>query len=677
MSVEILAPVGGREQLIAAVRSGADAVYLGIKGFNARRNAENFEGDSLKEAVQYCHGRGVKVHVTMNTLVKDSELSAVYNEIEMLAQCGIDAVIVQDLAVAELFRRHCPSMPLHASTQMAIHSLEGAIAASELGFSRVVLARELTIDEIRKICGGCKIEIEAFVHGALCMCVSGMCYLSSILGERSGNRGLCAQPCRLDFRSGERSYALSLKDMSHISHIGQLIDTGVCSLKIEGRMKRPEYVSAAVIACREAVSGKTPDMASLRSVFSRSGFTDGYLTGKRGLDMFGYRTREDAEASAAVLGQIATGYRNELSRVPVEMKLLVKENEAARLEASDGSVSIAILGDTPEKALKQGTSHELALKSLSKTGGTPFVLTALTAELDESLMLSQGKLNSMRKEALEKLLEARSLIISKPVSGAFSQPLAQRHGGTPKLRVRLDNKRQIFDEISCADKIYLPMGEIDSGVIEKFGEKLICELPRLTYPMKEETLEMALSELKMLGLTRVCAGNLGSLRLAHRMGFIVHGGFDLNILNSESLIKYQSLGLEDTLLSNEINLGDATALGGDMERGIIGYGYLPLMIFRSCPAKGSNGCGNCAQRPEISDRTGARFKLICGNREYSTLHNHIPLYLGDKNIGGLDFVTLYFTLEDKVECGIVWNDYMGGKPFDGKFTRGLYYRRLK
>ena len=676
MSIEILAPVGGRQQLIAAVRSGADAVYLGTKAFNARRNAENFEGESLKEAVEYCHGRGVSVHVTVNTLVKDSELPLVYKEIEMLANCGIDAVIVQDLAVAELFHRHCPSMPLHASTQMAIHNLEGVLAAEELGFSRVVLARELTIEEIRKICLGSTIEIETFVHGALCMSISGQCYISSILGERSGNRGLCAQPCRLDFKSGGREYALSLKDMNHISHIGELMDAGVCSLKIEGRMKRPEYVAAAVLACREAISCHTADLTNLQAVFSRSGFTDGYIKGKRDLDMFGHRTREDVEASKTVLGKIASDYRNELSRVPVDMKLMIKENEKSGLEVTDGNFIITVQGDMPEESKTKGSNYELALRSLAKTGGTPFTLKTLTADLDEALMLSPGKLNAMRKEALTQLLEARSKIIPKEVLGPFVQPRAKKHDQATKLRVRLENKSQLFDGIDQADKIYLPLKEIDVSLIDKFGEKLICELPRLVFPMQEERLENSLDELKKLGVKHICAGNIGTVRLARRMGFMVYGGFDLNILNSISLMKYESLGLQDTHLSYEIRLSDAAALSGEIERGIIGYGYLPLMIFRNCPAKGKNGCRDCTGRAEITDRTGARFKIICGNRDYSTLHNHIPLYLADKNVQAADFITLYFTVEDRQECKNIWESYLRGEPFNGEFTRGLYFRKL-
>lgn len=676
MTIEILAPAGGQEQLIAAVRSGADAVYLGTRSFNARRNAENFDGESLSEAVKYCHGRGVRVHATVNTLVKDAELQSLYKEIEMLAAFGIDAVIVQDLAVAELFQRHCPSMPLHASTQMVIRNLEGALAAEELGFSRVVLARELTIEEIRKICSGTKIQIETFVHGALCMSISGQCYLSSILGERSGNRGLCAQPCRLGFKSGSRDYALSLKDMSHISHIGELMEAGVSSLKIEGRMKRPEYVAAAVSACREAVSGKAADLTDLQAVFSRSGFTDGYITGKRNLEMFGHRTREDVEASKTVLGKIASSYRNELSRIPVDMKLLLKGNEPSRLEVTDGKIIIAVQGDVPESADMAGNNYEAAFKSLAKTGGTPFILKTLDLDSDEALRLPPGKLNFMRREALDKLLQARSRIIPKEVVGPFVQPRPQKRDRIPKLRVRIQNRQQLFDDIEAADKIYLPHTEVDTGLIKRFGEKLIAELPRLVFPLQEEALADSLEKLKRLGVKDICAGNIGTIRLAQRLGFAVHGGFDLNILNSISMMKYQDMGLTDTLLSYEIRLSDAAVLGGEMERGIIGYGYLPLMIFRNCPAKGNNGCRNCTGSPEITDRTGARFKLTCGSREYSTLHNSLPLYLADKKVQAADFITLYFTIEDRQECHKIWESYLRGEPFAGEFTRGLYYRKL-
>lgn len=676
MSVEILAPVGGQEQLIAAVRSGADAVYLGTKTFSARRNAENFDGQTLKEAVGYCHGRGVKVHVTVNTLVKQGELSSLYDQIELLAQSDVDAVLVQDLAVAQMFRRYCPSMPLHASTQMTIHNLQGVMAAQELGFSRVVLARELSVKEISTICAGAQIEVEAFVHGALCMCVSGQCFLSSMLGERSGNRGLCAQPCRLDFKAGDRGHALSLKDMSHISHIRQLVDAGVSSLKIEGRMKRPEYVSAAVLACREAVDGQTPDLTNLRAVFSRSGFTDGFATGKRDLEMFGYRTREDVAASAGVLGEIASGYRNELSRIPVKMHLHIAKDQPASLSVTDGSHDIAVQGDTPELARVKGTDFSLAQASLAKTGGTPFVLSELTADLDEQLILPQSKLNAMRKQALEQLLQARSAIHPKPVSSYVPLQSDARSRTAPAMRVRLQTKQQLFEGIEAAQMLYLPIGEIDQALIERFGDRLIGELPRLTFPLEEAALQNRLEALLQQGLKRVCAGNIGAIRLAKQMGFVVHGGFDLNILNDQSLLEYQALGLADALLSFECGLNDASGFGSQLPRGIIGYGHLPLMIFRNCPAKGEKGCGTCNGYPSVTDRTGAQFPMSCGARSYSTLHNPLALYMGDRQVSGQDFVLLYYTVESAQQCGEVWQRYLAGQPFEGKYTRGLYYRKL-
>ena len=293
---EILAPAGGKEQLLAAVRAGADAVYLGARNFNARRGAANFEENELFEAVAYCHARNVKVHVTLNTLVTDSELPDLLEEIKYVAKSGADAVIVQDLATAKLVREHCPDIAMHASTQMTIHNLAGAVAAKELGFSRIVLSRELSLNEIKTIAAGTDAELEVFVHGALCMCMSGACYLSSMIGSRSGNRGLCAQPCRLPFHiDGGTGTDLSLKDLSLVEYLSELSDMGIASFKIEGRMKRPEYVSAAVIACRESLDGAYTQQRrnELQSLFSRSGFTDGYYISSLGRNMFGKREKEN------------------------------------------------------------------------------------------------------------------------------------------------------------------------------------------------------------------------------------------------------------------------------------------------------------------------------------------------------------------------------------------------
>ena len=421
---EILAPVGGLQQLYAAVRSGADAVYFGLQGFNARRNAENFGGEDLRERIEYCHERGVRVNITVNTLVLDSEMADMQATVDAACSAGADALIVQDLAVAEYAKKRWPGMALHASTQMAAHNAEGVRMLQEMGFKRVVLARELSLAEIGSIYDATGAELEVFVHGAHCMSVSGLCYLSSMIGGRSGNRGLCAQPCRLDCSVCGRDHALSLKDLSYISHINELADAGVASFKIEGRMKRPEYVAASVEACRAAVRGETPDMETLRAVFSRSGFTDGYLTGRRDLSMFGYRTKEDVTAAEDVLKDLAKTYEKEPQNIPVDMLLYVQEGEPSQLsvscsasglngsksrtDAAEGeAVSVTVLGPVPQLAKTLPISEDFARRSLSKTGGTPYYLRDLTLAAGEGLMLPSSALNELRRSALEELKKER------------------------------------------------------------------------------------------------------------------------------------------------------------------------------------------------------------------------------------------------------------------------------
>ena len=328
MQIEILAPAGSVESLTAAVRCGANAVYLGTKNFNARRNADNFDGSALKSAVEYCHQRNVKVYLTANTLVADDEMSSAYNTIKTALEYGVDAFIVQDLGVAKMIRQCFPSARLHASTQCSVNTPDGVNALKELGFKRIVVPREMSLDEIKEIREKTDVELEMFVHGALCMCVSGQCYMSAMLGGRSGNRGLCAQPCRLSFSADNSgSFDLSLKDLSLIDKIKEIESAGIISLKIEGRMKRPEYVAAAVTACKNAVCGNysARDEKILKSVFSRSGFTDGYFTGKR-QDMFGTRQKEDVVSAKDVLKELSHLYDNENPLVPIDLKFECRED---------------------------------------------------------------------------------------------------------------------------------------------------------------------------------------------------------------------------------------------------------------------------------------------------------------------------------------------------------------
>lgn len=675
-AIEILAPVGGKEQLIAAVRAGADAVYLGGKGFNARRNAENFEPYGLKDAVSYCHGRGVKVHVTLNTLVMDSETDELLSELRSICQAGADALIVQDLAVARLARECCPELPLHASTQMTIHNLRGAQAAAELGFKRVIPARELSLEELKAL-SSCGLELECFVHGALCMCVSGGCYLSSILGGRSGNRGLCAQPCRLDFSAPDgRAYALSLKDMSHVEHIGELAAAGVVSFKIEGRMKRPEYVAAAVTACRSALNGEQPDMETLQAVFSRGGFTDGYLTGKRGLNMFGYRRQEDVAASAAVLGELAGLYRNEGSFVPVDMRL--RFNGQTQLTVSDSTHSVTVAGPPPEPAVSRDTSYEGAWKNLSRTGGTPFFLRDLSFCPKAGMAVPPSALNGLRREALSRLLALRSEITPRRFS-LPAQPDAAPYlpPARPQIRLRFASAEQYFE--NDAEACIFPVQQLleQPRLIGSCPERLIGELPALTFPSDEGALLQTLETLKSRGLAALSCNNLGDILLARRFGLRAHGGHGLNILNSVSLSEYARLGFDDLTVSFELNTKDIAALKGPAPRGILAYGRLPLMNMRACPAQGTSGCGGCGGKTELVDRKGIRFPLFCQGRKYVTLLNSVPLNIAERPLPPLDFLTLYFTDEPAAACREIVEDYMQRRPFDGRRTGGLYYRELR
>ena len=674
---EILAPVGGREQLLAAVRCGAYAVYLGTKGFNARRNAENFEADSLREAVSYCHARGVKLYVTVNTLVTDSERELLEDEARMIAESGADAVIIQDMAVSRLFRDRCPSIKRHASTQTVVHNVDGAKLLRDIGYDRIVLARELSLREMEKIINESGMETEAFVHGAHCMSLSGACYLSAMLGGRSGNRGLCAQPCRLDFRAGGAGHALSLKDMSYIGHIRELADIGVSSFKIEGRMKRPEYVAAAVTACGNALEGKDYDKDTLQAVFSRSGFTDGYLTGSRGREMFGFRRKEDVDAAGDVLSKLAGLYRAETGRVAADMSLTLREGEPSELTVTDGISRVTVTGAVPEKAVNRPTDGESAFRNLSKTGGTPFRARAFTFASDGGLMLPASGLNALRRDALEKLEEIRGETKPHPFADAeeetqepYSPP------AEPELWIRCERADRIPDE--SYDRIILPLGEIESrpGLIEKFGDRLTGELPAASFPEYEEETRARAGKLCAGGLSSLYAGNIYGIYLGNALGVRVIGGAGLNITNTDAARFYSGLGVSDVTVSFEISMNAIRRLGGGFRRGFVAYGYLPLMRLRACPGKLAGGCGKCGGETFLTDRKGVSFRLLCHEKKFSTLLNSVPLHIADKDLAPTDYMILWFTSESREDCARVIREYRGRVPSAGERTGGLYYRKL-
>lgn len=661
---EILAPAGSMESLIAAVRCGANAVYLGTKGINARRGATNFTFEELKQAVEYCHARDVKIYLALNILISDSERELAYKTVEAGLSLGVDAFIIQDLGLAKIIHSHFPTARMHASTQCSVNSPEGFNALEKMGFVRAVLPREMSLDEIREIRQATDMELEMFVHGALCMCVSGQCYLSAMLGGRSGNRGLCAQPCRLGFSAdASRSCDLSLKDLSLIGNINEIAQAGVVSLKIEGRMKRPEYVAAAVSSCKKAIDGEysASDENTLKSVFSRTGFTDGYFTGER-KDMFGTRQKEDVVAAKDVLKELSHLYDNENPLVPIDIEFICKANRNAELTARALGKTVTVTGTVPEKAINKPMTEESVETRLAKFGNTQFYLNNITIDLDDGLILPASVINSMRREAVEMLDKVE---IQPFTQMPYKAEKYKEKDCTPYYTARFLNPDSIPDKHPFK-RIFIPIWSSDEDFVDN---RAGVEVPRGLFGM-EEKLTKRLEHLKKIGVRKALCSNLGAYSLAQKMGFEVYGDFGLNIFNSESAQLFNSpiLSFEATLeQTNRIDAKDT---------GIIGYGYLPLMLTRNCPIKNHLGCSRCTGK--LTDRKGFEFKVKCSPYPCVEVLNPVPVYMGDRQKEiKTDFIHFYFTDESKNQVEQIINLFKTGGQFDGKYTRGLTYRGVE
>ncbi len=669
---ELLAPAGSYESLTAALRCGADAVYVGGKTFSARQNAANFDTDELEKAADLCHLYGKKLYVTVNTIIFDSQVREFVQAIKTAVSAGADAFIVQDAGAADIIKSVCPEARLHASTQMTVHSPAGALFAKKLGFKRVVLSRELSAKQIAEI-SSLGIETEIFVHGALCMSVSGQCYLSAVIGQRSANRGLCAQPCRLTFSAaGNRnSCALSLKDLSLAEHTDEIINSGVTSLKIEGRMKRPEYVAAAVSSFRNALEGKPYDMELLRAVFSRSGFTDGYFTGKRN-DMFGTREKEDVTSAKTVFPEIHKLYRTERKVSGIHFSAEIKNDSPLRLTASDDSDnSVSVTGNVPQKAINKPVNCEFLERQLSKLGDTVYSLDEIEAVIDDGLSVSAGELNELRRRAVSELnsLRIEKNTFRKNISGRLPEIPAEYHSRKRHIRARIADLKHLNAALS-ADMIIIPL-ELLCADTAKYADKIIAEPPR--FISDEKKLRKNLECAAKLGFKRLMCNNAAYIQIGAEYGFELYGDFGLNVANSYSAGVLAESGLESITLSFELKLSQAQALTSPIPKGIIAYGRLPVMLTANCPVKNETGCGKC--RKELTDRTGRSFKIAC-HGGYTELLNSQVLYLADKldELKGMDFLTLYFTDETPSEISDIIDSYKNGGAKKENITRGLYYR---
>ena len=676
---EVLSPVGNGEMLTAACRAGADAVYLGAKEFSARRNAENFDDDALKEAVKYCHIRGVRVYLTLNIQIKDIELSSAVDLARRAYNYGIDGVIIADLGLAAVLHQLIPKLPLHASTQMTVHTPAALEILKNAGFTRVVAAREMSREELRELCKRAKeldIEVEVFVHGALCMSVSGQCLLSAFLGSRSGNRGLCAGPCRLPFEAkGGTGYDLSLKDLSLLPHIKELCDMGVTSFKIEGRMKRPEYVAAATAACRFAVdNGAVPTefLDTLKNVFSRSGFTDGYYENKLGRDMFGIRTKEDVTAADKAFPKIHELIRAERRTVKIKAEITVKKGLPVTLTLDDGINKVTAKGEIPKTAQNRPITPDSLKAGLDKFGSTPYILEEFSADCGDGLFVSAAELNSIRREAAELLDLKRGEVRREESTAQYTLPERSENNTTaPKIYARFEDISQIPKGLCGIDAVIFPLEKDFDINID--GVELIADIPRGI--ISEELIRNRLRIFKEKGFKTAVCGNLSALQIATEEGFKIMAGTGLNVLNSESAAAAYELGADRVVLSNEITLKDASKLSSPIPTGIVAYGNIPLMLFKNCPLKNGRNCADCDKKGTITDRKNTEFPVRC-RMGYSELLNSVPVWLADRgeDLMAVDFVLLYFTLESQNRALEVINAYKDGLSADTEYTRGLFYR---
>ncbi len=693
--LELLSPAGSVDALRAAVCNGADAVYLGADAFNARKGARNFTLEELPEAVRYCHARGVKVHLTLNTLVSDRELKEAAQVISAAALAGIDAFIVQDLGVLALCKQIAPEVELHASTQMSIHSLEGVLQAAQLGCSRVVLARELPREEIAHICRNSPVEIEVFVHGALCMCYSGQCYMSALIGRRSGNRGQCAQPCRLPYGYDrfEDKYPLSLKDNCLARYLRDLEVMGVASVKIEGRMKRPEYVATVTGVYRSAIDeGRIgqEEMEVLRQVFSRQGFTQGYYERNMGREMFGTRMKE-AENHKLMQAARASYENVEAPRVPVDFYAVVSKDQPMLLAAQDDLGNVCkTQGAVPEEARVRDLSREELEERLSKTGGTPFICRRVRCVLDRGITVSAAEINRMRREVLTQLLALRSRSPEREV-GRYVEP--KKFSGSnkpPVLTVSVLKTEQITASMLKMQPavLYVPLSEI-AAQPEYYrnlarNQSIAAVLPRVIHDREADRLRPQLRGLKSLGIHRVLVGNLGQIPMARAADLEVAGDFGLNLYNSQSMAQLKKLGLSTATVSFEMTLPQLRDLSKPLPVEAIIYGRLPLMLTENCLMKNRSGSCTCHTDPaRLMDRMGEEFRIVkdCGTCR-SVILNGKKLYLLDKKSDlrglGLWAVRLSFTTENPGEIDGVLAQWRYDPHFEpGSCTRGLYLRGVE
>ena len=690
--IELLSPAGSPEAVIAAVQNGADAIYMGLGNFNARRGAKNFTDEEFERSMRYCRIRGCKVYVTLNTLVNDREIAQAVESARLASQLGADGIIIQDLGLAYAIRQALPDIPLHASTQMSIHNLAGVEAAAEMGMTRAVLARELSLEQIKFITQHASIETEVFVHGALCFCQSGQCYMSALIGRRSGNRGMCAQPCRMQYSLGGRmdDYPMSLKDNCLVDRLRELEDAGVACLKIEGRMKRPEYTAIVTKiyskALKEHRQPSAEEMETLEKAFSRQGFTQGYFNGDK-KDMFGRREEPDKDTEK-LFTLARKGYsEGELRRVPVHFYTVAEKGMPVKAIAFDNDGNrAAAMGGVPEKARGQGLTATYITEQMFKTGGTPYNCVENRAQADPGLYLPASEINDLRRRLVSELSEQRAKPPIRRVGKLPEKPKGKLPTGDPAMIFQVLTEEQLSPELAALKPqyLYVPLTLMTEklDLLRPFAEQgtiPVAVLPRVIADNEAAAVYDMLSRMFDQGVNEALVGNLGHAMLAKKAGMKLRGDFGLNTFNALSMEVIRQAGFISATASFELRRSQIRDMIKPLDTELIIYGRIPLMVSDQCIIRHSAGRCNCQTPGQMADRMGSVFPVVKEFGCRNVIYNAHKLYLADKAedvyAAGAWGLRMMFTTEGMRECVEVAKGYMGLSDYKPNvLTRGLYYR---
>ncbi len=692
---ELLAPAGSFDALVAAILGGADAVYLGGLRFGARAFAENFGDDELPRAIKLCHMFGVRLYVTINTLIYDKEMNEAFSYAKSLYDMGVDALIIADLGLALKIKKELPDFELHASTQMGVHNIEGVNLAKKLGCNRVVLARECSASDIKTIAEKSNAECEVFVHGALCVCHSGQCLFSSMVGGRSGNRGECAQPCRLPYNKDR--HILSLRDLSLANYINELIDSGVSSLKIEGRMKSASYVyevtriyRTLLDQCRGATEAEN---RRLSDVFSRSGFTDGYFKGSLFSKMTGMRSEDEKARSKDLskddfslprlkISAEASFLKDKPSLLTLEAKILSRWDNSGGGDNDIGAkISVSFEGAVPTRAENSPLTDEGVRTRLSKMGNTPFILDSsdISLEIEEGINLPPSAINSLRRAACDKLESEFLRTLDKICSLSNPAVPSEILYNVTDIRLKKKQKTAIFFDADKLSKAFKKKKDIlsciDISFVPLFKYKEISDdlkksvngvyLPPIIMEYEWSKVKSELLSAKALGASYALIGNISHISMVNECGLLPIGDFRLNISNRESALLWYSLGVESTVLSAELTLQMARDIGV----GIITFGRIPLMITERCFIKENFGCEICKSgKASLTDRRGAKFPMMKEYEHRTIIFNSQMTYMGDKHDELARFGIMHehfiFSSESEDEIILLTEAYKNGENID-------------